>query len=82
MLRPPDVPRTLWFRIRARAIRERATGRARRGGRALVAAVARRGTLSIVGLGCIAAAGWTLGAMIGLIVTGIVLLVIDGRIIT
>lgn len=73
----PDPPS-----LTARARRHAAAARARLAARRqrLAAVVLREGTLSIVGLGFLAGAGYTVSTTIGLIGTGAALLIIDGRI--
>lgn len=73
----PDPPH-LAVRVRARAAAARARLARRR--QRLAAAVLREGTLSIVGLGFLAGAGYTVSTTIGLLGTGAALLIIDGRI--
>lgn len=77
----PDPPR-LAVQVRARAARSIRQARARlaRRRQRLAAAVLREGTLSIVGLGFLAGAGYTVSTTIGLLGTGAALLIIDGRI--
>lgn len=73
----PDPP-TAAARLRRRAAAAR--GRLAAATQRLAAAVLREGTLSIVGLGFLAGAGYTVSTTIGLIGTGAALLIIDGRI--
>lgn len=82
MKRPPDVTRRRWARIRAQAVTARARDRWRARRRRISTALVQKGTLSIVGLGFLAAACYQYGLTVGLIGTGVVLLVIDGRIIS
>ena len=80
MKRPPDVTRRRWAAVRARAIRARTADRWRARRHRISTTLVQKGTLSIVGLGFLAAACYQYGLTAGLIGTGVVLLVIDGRI--
>lgn len=86
MQRPPDVTRRRWAAVRVRATtaraRDRWRGRRQRLTRRISTALVQKGTLSIVGLGFLAAACYQYGLTVGLIGTGVVLLVIDGRILS
>lgn len=64
-----------------RTIARNARIRATPGARRVRDAVARQGTLSIVGLGALVAAAWHYGTVAGLVAAGVALLVIDGRIV-
>jgi hypothetical protein len=79
--RPDHLTRRQWARIRIRATATRGRDRTRRTTQRISTTLAQKGTLSIVGLGVLAGAGYTLDLTIGLIGTGLALLIIDGRII-
>ena len=73
----PDPPtRTQRARARLLVARLRLADHRHR----LARAVIREGTLSIVGLGFLAGAGYTVHTTVGLLGTGVALLIIDGRI--
>lgn len=80
---PPDRTRgrldraRLWLRIHTADTRYRWTRRRARA----AATIFRRGTLSIVGLGFLAASAYTVSLTIGLAATGVAALLADWRVV-
>jgi hypothetical protein len=76
---PPDIRPTRLQRLRVRLADSRYRW-ARRRARA-AARIFRRGTLSIVGLACLAAAAYTVSLTAGLAATGVAALLADWRVV-